>query len=266
MRFDPTAGALRCPFCGNERLDQKAETAGLTARRVAPFVIGRDQAVSTLRHWLGRGFWRPGDLARTAMVTKISPVYVPYWVFKAQTRTYWTADSSQTPLGARGDWCPMTGDHQGDYAGLLVGASGALTAQETSALCPFDLGAAAPPAEVPMTDEVVEEFRVKRKYARPLAREGLESMEAQACQRYVPGQCRNMKVNVRIENLSSEPVLLPVWIAAYRYRDRLFRFLLNGQSGKATGEAPVSWTKIGVAAVLVAAVILLILLFGLVAH
>jgi hypothetical protein len=82
---------------------------------------------------------------------------------------------------------------------------------------------------------------VARKYARPLARQGLEEMERSACQsNYVPGTARNVKVNVRIEGLMSEPVLLPVWIMAYRYGDKLFRFLVNGQSGKATGLAPLS--------------------------
>jgi hypothetical protein len=68
-------------------------------------------------------------------------------------------------------------------------------------------------------------------------------------------------VNTRIEGLSSEPMLLPVWIMAYRYKDRVFRFLVNGQTGRATGQKPTSAKKIAVAvAVGVAAVILLLLL------
>ena len=266
MSFDATAGALRCPFCGNERLQQQKESASLRARRVVPFAVDQALAVKTLRQWLGRGFWRPGDLARRALITKTSPVYVPYWIFNAYTHTYWTADSSQTPFGARGDWHPLTGENRGEYSGLLVGASGALTPQETSSICPFDLSAAVQPDQVRMQDEVVEQFRVKRKYARPLARQGLESMESEACQRYVPGRCRNMKVNVQITGLSSEPVLLPVWIAAYQYNNRLFRFLVNGQTGKATGDAPVSWAKISTAIVVVVAMILLVLVFGLMAN
>ena len=34
---------------------------------------------------------------------------------------------------------------------------------------------------------------------------------------------------------------------AYRYNERLFRFLVNGQSGQATGEAPISYYKIAAA-------------------
>jgi hypothetical protein len=47
---------------------------------------------------------------------------------------------------------------------------------------------------------------------------------------------------------------------AYRYRDRLFRFLVNGQTGRASGEAPVSWVKIIGAITIVGAIVLLLCL------
>jgi hypothetical protein len=215
-----------------------------------------------MRSKLGQGFWRPGDLSERAIVVDMKAVYVPYWVFQATSHTYWTADTSQTPGGARGDWFPLAGEHRGRYDGLLVGASGALTPGETSGLCPFELSTAVEPDQVDLDNVTVEQFSVPRKYARPLARQGIENMESQACQqRYVPARCRNMQVNSRIEGLSSEPLLLPVWIMAYRYEEKLFRFLVNGQTGRCTGEAPISYKKIAAVAGIVLAVILVILLF-----
>jgi hypothetical protein len=243
---------------------QKQDAKILAPNRVVPFKLARDEAEAAMRTWLGRGFWRPGDLAQQANIVKMTPVYVPYWVFEAQTHTYWTADTSQTPPGARGDWYPLSGEHRGTYSGLLIGASGALAPRETSRICPFDLGEGKAPEEVDLENVTFEEFSLPRKYARPLARQGLEASEADACQsRYVPGRARNVHVNVRIESMSSEPVLLPVWIMAYRYRDKLYRFLVNGQTGRATGQAPVSIKKILVAAaILVVAVLLLLLLLS----
>jgi hypothetical protein len=146
---------------------------------------------------------------------------------------------------------------------MLVGASGALTPAETSRLCPFDLTAAVPPEQVDLDAVTVEQFSLPRKYARPLARQGLEAAEAETCEgRYVPGRARNVHVNVRIQSMSSEPVLLPVWIMAYRFREKLYRFLVNGQSGRSTGEAPLSWTKILVVAGIVLLVALLVLAFA----
>ena len=39
-------------------------------------------------------------------------------------------------------------------------------------------------------------------------------------------------------------VLLPVWIAAYRYNGKVYRFLVNGQTGEVVGVAPWSVAKI----------------------
>lgn len=251
MSYDASAQTLRCPFCGSSKLDERQDVKTVAPQRVVPFAVSKDNAMRSLRSWLKQGFWRPGDLSDSAVVTKMTAVYVPYWVFAARAFCYWTADSNQTPPGARGNWCPHSGEHRGEYSGMLVGASGALTPGETSALCPFDLSLGVPPDQVDLENVVYEQFRVQRKYARPLARQGFENLIRQECQRYVPGSCRNMKVNAQFEGLTSEAVLLPVWIMAYRYQDRVYRFLINGQTGQATGQAPTSWQKM----VLVAAIV-----------
>jgi len=258
MSYDASAGSLQCPFCGSVELREQKDTKVLAPSRVVPFQMDRERAEAAMRQWLGRGFFRPSDLSQRAAVVEMRPVYVPYWVFRARTHTYWTADTNRTPPGARGDWYPVAGEHRGSYEGLLIGASGALSPKETREICPFDLGAGVAPEEVDLENVTVEQFSVPRKYARPLARASLEETEARTCaERYVPGRSRNVHANVRIESMSSEPVLLPVWIMAYRYGDRVYRFLLNGQSGRATGAAPVSWTKI---LVLGAVLLLLVLL------
>jgi DNA-directed RNA polymerase subunit RPC12/RpoP len=260
MSYDASARTLRCPFCGSERLEKRADERTLAPNRVIPFRVGREAALATMRKWLGRGFFRPSDLSERAAVDKMAAVYVPYWIFQARTHTYWTADTNELPASARGDWRPLFGEHRGEHAGVLVGASGALSSHETHALCPFDLAQGVEPDQVDLENATFEKFKVGRKYARPLARQGLEEIEAETCEAtYVPGRARNCKVNSLVEGLASEPVLLPVWIMAYRYNERFFRFLVNGQTGTATGEAPTSWKKILAVTVLAVGVLLLLL-------
>lgn len=261
MSYSATAGALQCPFCGSEELLEKPPQRVLQPERVVPLVINREQANNLLRRWLGTGFWRPGDLAMRAKVVAMTPVYVPYWVFSADTHTFWTADTNRTPPGARSNWYPISGEHHGHHDGLLIGASSVLTAKETYDLCPFDLSRAVPPDQVDLNSITVEQFTVPRKYARPLARQGLEALEREACiANYIGPGNRNVKVNVRIANLRSEPILLPVWIMAYHYGEGTFRFLINGQTGKVTGKAPVSKAKIAGAVVFAILILLLLIL------
>lgn len=264
MSYDPSAQTLRCPFCGNEKLDRGKDQRVLKPSGVIAFTITKDQALAQLSVFFKRGFWRPDDLAQQAKITQLTAVYVPYWTFSARTYTNWTADSSATPSHARGNWLPMSGEHRGSYRGILVGASGVLTPAETAAICPYDLSKLVDESAVDLENAVYEPFQVQRKYARPLAQQAIDNIEAQACRAYVPGECRNMKVNVRLEGLAGEPILLPVWIMAYRYGDEVHRFLVNGQSGRCTGTVPTSKTKVAVAfgiALLVVLAIVVILFF-----
>ena len=43
--------------------------------------------------------------------------------------------------------------------------------------------------------------------------------------------------------------LLPMWICAYRYKDKVFRFLVNARTGEVQGERPWSWIKISLAVI-----------------
>lgn len=262
MSYDASAQTLRCPFCGGEKLTEVKDVKVLAPERVVPMKVSQRDAYAILQKWLPSSFWRPSDLAQQAVVEKMTPVFVPYWVFSAQTYTYWTADTSQTPLGARGNWYPLAGEHRGEYRGLLVGASGSLTPAETSSLCPFDLSEGVSPDQVDLTNVVYEPFQVQRKYARPLAQRGFEELISRDCRQYVPGNCRNLKVNVRVENLAGEPVLLPIYIMAYRYKGHVYRFLVNGQTGRCTGTAPTSYVKIAAAIAIVLAILLVIMLCG----
>jgi hypothetical protein len=258
MSYDASAQNLRCPFCGSEKLHANKDAKVLAPEAVVPFATSRQQAEQTLKQFMGASFWRPGDLAQTSRLTKLTQIYVPYWIFAATAYTHWTADTNQTPPGARASWYPISGEHTQHYENILVGASGALTPAETNALCPFDLSQSVPPEHVDLSSVVYEPFRVQRKYARPQAIAGFEQMELAACRALVPGSARNVHVAVRLEGLSSRPVLLPVWIMAYQYRDRTYRFLVNGQTGRHTGEAPFSYTKLAAVIGITVGVLLLI--------
>ena len=57
-------------------------------------------------------------------------------------------------------------------------------------------------------------------------------------------------INTTVSDVTFKHVLLPVWLAAYKYRGKTYRFVVNGQSGKVQGERPWSAWKIAFAVVL----------------
>ena len=150
----------------------------------------------------------------------------------------------------------MSGTRDGNYEGVLVGASGTLTPTEVQEIAPFDLSEAVSPESIDLNNVIVEEFRVTRRDARMNASALVEQYEAMQSQQTIPGRVRKLNANVRIQDMRSEPILLPVWILVYQYRNQPFRVLVNGQTGEVFGTAPFSYAKLtGV----IAAIFLLLL-------
>ncbi len=260
MSYDASAQALRCPFCGGTQMDERQGVRSVLPEGVVPIQITRAEADAILRKWLGNGFWRPADAARAARIGEIAAVYVPYWVFEASTDTMWTADSSPAPAGSRGDWYPVSGENSSHYDGILIGGSRILTPQETASIAPFHIDSAVRPSQIDLTRSIVEEFRVPRKLARPLARAAIDRLEHVTCTRHVPNRSRNVRVNVRITSMRGYPMLLPVWILAYQYKRQVHRVLLNGQTGKIAGSAPFSYGKLVAVLLIVGALLAAIFL------
>ncbi|MFO7625447.1 MAG: hypothetical protein R6V73_13965, partial [Anaerolineales bacterium] len=42
-------------------------------------------------------------------------------------------------------------------------------------------------------------------------------------------------------------ILLPVYLAAYRFEDKVYQVMVNGQTGVVAGQKPVAWWKIWLA-------------------
>lgn len=244
MSYDASAKTLRCPFCGSEKMSSRPDARTLRPDGVVQFQIMPSQVDSRLRNWLSQGFWKPGDASQRSIVSKVTQVYVPFWVFSASTETAWTADSSVVSAGARGSWRPMSGTRVGDYDGVLVGASGTLTPAEVQEIAPFDLSQAVSPDTVDLTNVIVEEFRVTRRDARMNAAALVEQYEAGQSQHSIPGSIRNLNTNVRIQDMKSVPMLLPIWIMVYQYKNQPYRVLVNGQTGEVYGTAPFSYAKL----------------------
>jgi hypothetical protein len=55
------------------------------------------------------------------------------------------------------------------------------------------------------------------------------------------------RVETRHDRIRFKHALLPIWISAYRHRDRVYRFPINGRTGEVQGERPWSFVKIALA-------------------
>ena len=66
---------------------------------------------------------------------------------------------------------------------------------------------------------------------------------------------RISSVSTQYNHVTFKHLLLPVWVSAYRYKEKVYQILVNARTGEVQGERPWSWVKIS-AAVMTAATII----------
>ena len=265
-----------CCFCGSNLVVEKAGNAQLiTPESLIPFKVTKEKANETFRRWVASLWFRPNDLKKMARVKDIDGVYAPFWTFDAQADTRWQAESGyyyyvteeftnsegkkETRQVQHTRWEASSGRHHGSYDDLLICASKGLSENLVRVLEPYHT-----------TQNLVgyqssylsgwgaEEYAVGPKEAWDKGQKRFEQQEYAACDREVPGDThRGLSISMKLSQVTWKHCLLPVYIAAYRYQDKTYRFLVNGETGKVSGEAPYSFWKIFFTVVLVLALIAL---------
>ena len=51
-------------------------------------------------------------------------------------------------------------------------------------------------------------------------------------------------MDTRYTNTTYKNVLFPIWTAQFKWQGKVYKYAINGQTGKVTGERPYSWVKI----------------------
>jgi hypothetical protein len=273
--FDAGVAASRCAFCGAPSVvEAPLSTTMVRPAGVLPFKVDRNAATGRFRQWLSSLWFRPDDLQQKSALSELRGVYVPFWTFDAATHSAWTADAGfdyqvevqveengqvHTRYETRTRWEPAEGVLEHFFDDLPVAASRGLPPDLARAIEPFptaDLLAYEPSY---LSGFLAEEYAVGPKEALASGQQRMTQELYALCGREVPGdRFRNLQVRTAWSGVAFKSGLFPVWIAAYQYGAKPFRFLVNGVTGKTDGHAPWSWVKIGLA--VLAAILLFILL------
>ncbi|MBX3248458.1 MAG: hypothetical protein KF901_14860 [Myxococcales bacterium] len=282
VAFTGTAIAKSCDFCGSQHvLEQEGQRNLIRPESLVPFGVASERAKQQFQAWLGSGFFRPGDLSRAARLGEIAGVYVPYWTFDCTVDSEWRAQRGhyyyetetqvQVVNGQKQSvqkqvqktrWEPAQGRRRDRYDDVLVVASKGLPEKVARQMTTFDTRALVPYDPRFLAGFHAEEYGVGLDEGWQKAQQIVSQEQDTRCRRDIGGDThQSFQSRHQFGEQTFKHVLLPLWIAAYRYQDKTYRFLVNGQTGEVRGEAPTSWVKVMLVVLVVAAVIAAII-FG----
>ncbi|MGD9690333.1 MAG: hypothetical protein AB7K52_14060 [Phycisphaerales bacterium] len=260
--FLPAEGitATRCPFCATNIVLTAHVSTAIKPGSVLPFGIRREEAVEKYRDWIRSRWFAPNALRSRAMLdAALQGLYVPAWTYDANTTTRYTGergDAYYVTVGSgknrrrvrRVRWSSVSGVVSNTFDDVLVMATRSLPEKHLQQLEPWDLHDL-----VPYEDSFLAGFTAEA-YAIDLpggfeAAKGImaQTIHATICADIGGDEQRVSSTQTTYRNVRFKHLLLPVWMSAYRFGERTFRFLVNARTGEVQGERPYSWIKITLA-------------------
>lgn len=266
--FDPHAAAGECPFCATPIVTVGETKRVLKPKALLPFKIKRDAGRAAFKRWLRSLWFAPNALKKRARQSeRLQGVYIPFWTYDCHTRTrytgqrgehYWVTEMRSVTVNGKRKmrpkrvrktrWYPARGTVQNAFDDVLVLASASLPKEKTDALEPWDLDNLAPYQDDYLSGFKAESYQVDLQTGFEHAKTKMDSVIRDTIRRDIGGdEQRIHQTRTHYSGITFKHILLPVWISAYRYRDKIYRFLVNGRTGEVQDERPWSWVKITLA-------------------
>lgn len=266
--FAQNITACECAFCGTPIVIRPNPACVLRPRALLPFHIVLKDARARFADWINSRWFAPNCLKTViGREDSLKGMYVPYWTYDCQTfsdytgergtayyvsESYTTTENGKTVTRTRQvrkiRWTSVSGHVELSFDDILILASRSLPDDIADKLQPWDLENLVPFAEDYLGGFQAEAYGVGLEDGFEKAKSIMDEAIRRAIRRDIGGdEQRIHRVNTHHDAITFKHILLPIWISAYRYKDKTYRFLVNARTGEVQGQRPWSWLKITLA-------------------
>lgn len=270
--FPPNVSSIECPYCNNSLIMEGGSNRKvMRPRALLPFKVTEQEARVHFEKWLKGKWFLPVDLKRARRIDeRLVGIYIPYWTFDSRTDTEYNGQrgihytttipvqkmvngkmvmTTQTVVKTR--WHHVSGRVKVNFDDTLIVAGTSLPVKYIDMLEPFDLHNL-----VPFDEKFLAGFRTE--FYRIDVREAFDLVKVKMG-RIINGHIRTdiggdeqriLSSHTQFEDVTFKHILLPIWVSAFRYNNKVFRFMINGRSGETHGERPYDKWKIAIAVLL----------------
>ena len=280
LAADVTSG--RCAFCGAPVVAEAQSKKLIKPAGLLPFLVNKAQGNALFRKWIAGLYFAPSNLSKRADQAGIDGAYVPCWTYNSDVQTAYTGERGddytttetytetvngrpeiRTRTVTRTRWSNVSGNVRNDFQDVLVLATQSLPPQHANHLQPWDLAHVVPYADEYLSGMTCQSYQIDLAHGFEQAKGIMAPTIRQTIEQDIGGDHQRISSSdSRYFDIRFRHLLLPLWISAYHFNGKTFRFLVNARTGAVRGERPYSAIKIaGFIAAIVAAIAILIAIF-----
>jgi len=281
--LEDSATADKCSFCGSPHVVSLSEFSGIKPESLIPFKIPRKQVKKLFKKWISRKPFAPRSLKKEYKGDKINGIYIPYWTYDSDSFTAYAAEAGtyyyvtqsytvmvngkpqrRTRQVRKTRWRRVSGAYDRFFNDLLVNASNSKNRKMVAGVEPFRIEGLVGYKPDYLSGFAAERYAVPLKEGWGIARgEAVHILRNEITRKINADEVRNLRLKTSYSEIKYRHTLFPLWISSYMYRKKVFNYMVNGQTGRFSGKAPVSALKVFLTVIItIAAILLAVYLLG----
>lgn len=282
ITIDDSTHSDQCPYCGKTYVTSTNETGhGIKPRSLLPFKVTRQTANEEYQTWVKKRWFAPGSFKKAAQKNEsLEGIYLPHWTFDSKTESEYTGKRGEyyyvterytttedgksvtkTRQVRKTRWYHASGTVYRSFDDIITPAGTSLPKKYVERLEPWDLHALVPFDEAYLQGYRSERYTIDLESGFEHAKVEMDDDITSAVRADIGGDTQRINgIWTSYRDITFKHILLPVWVTAYRHKDKVYRIVINARTGEVQGERPWSWVKI------LSLVLFLVILLGTIAY
>lgn len=266
--YDALETAAVCPFCGSTQVMPAATDKTIAPGGVCPFTVTKEDAGHSFTKWLKKKWFAPKKAKQSANPEAFKGVYLPYWTYDAQTTSNFTGKAGYDHKVKKKDgstetqttWRSVSGVYQKFIDDETVMASKRYMYSGVKGCEPFELTKLIPYNPQVLAGFVAERYSIGLKEGWEIAQSSIQNKLRSSINSYIKAhwhcdRAGSVTFSTIYSNITYKYILVPVWMSSFQYKEKTYQFVVNGQTGKVGGKAPVSALRVILAILIGAGII-----------
>ncbi|MDE6625009.1 MAG: hypothetical protein K2K56_01420 [Lachnospiraceae bacterium] len=273
--YDALQTSAVCPFCGSNQVMDANEQDTIAPGGVVPFSISDKQASDLFHKWIKKKWFCPKLAKDSAKPKRFKGIYLPYWTFDSQTFSSYRGEygidhkkkdrNGNTHIET--EWHHTSGTYKEFIDDELVLASKNHDMSMLRRIEPFDTENNKTYKPEYIAGFVAERYSIGLKDAWGRAMQSIKTklkrhVSDKIEREHHADRTRNVSLSTQFNDITYKYLLLPIWISNFKYNDKVYQFMVNGQTGKVAGKTPISVPKVVITIIAIIAIIALLYYLG----
>lgn len=262
---DHTVTATFCVYCGSTAILKEKIDSGRAPDLIIPFKNTKESAAKAFENLTKGKPLMPKKFKELKNIEKISGVYIPFWAYDITGDGSITFDCSDVSTWSDSEYryektsnYETTVEGHFDYDKVLADGSSRFRDDLMDSIEPFNFKELKEYNHAYLSGFLAEKYDIDEDKSLKRAIDRSMKTCINLSDREINHNNTSVsKNNINLVKKKTSYIMLPVWMVNIKYKDKIYTFAMNGQTGKMVGNIPV-----GIKETIIMGLIIFIVTFG----